>query len=271
MRRRFALPIHASIAFCLAAITVASAVGLMAPTSARSDNTAQSALSAQSTDVGTPAAPEGAVDMPPFVVPASDPEGRVPTGIRVDDGAVPNFGWAEKGALARSGQPSPEGYRILRDKYNIRGVVNLREEDNSEEAVVKSLGMTYFHIPVPDDYAPSPQHVTWFFQFVRAMNRQGKAVLVHCKAGVGRTGTMVALYRLEQGHPVEHALREALQWGMSTSPQHSGREQLAAINEYAADLGRPAWFPPGFIGGRTSPYDYQPVGLDSNTTGGQGG
>lgn len=53
---------------------------------------------------------------------------------------------------------------------------------------------TVHHLPVIDFAAPEHPQVLRFCQLVDAAQKKGEAVMVHCLAGIGRTGTFLAAY-----------------------------------------------------------------------------
>jgi protein tyrosine phosphatase (PTP) superfamily phosphohydrolase (DUF442 family) len=116
--------------------------------------------------------------------------------------------------LYRGAQPDREGFTFLRD-LGIRTVVSFRNDD-SERALVETLGMTFVHIPVtfrpfggdmPRDAAE---------QFLATLDNPASGpVFVHCKRGADRTGAFIGLYRmLRQGWDLKRAYDEARDVGM---------------------------------------------------------
>lgn len=102
--------------------------------------------------------------------------------------------------------PQPDFEDLLRLKaQGIRSLVNLREEATESEFFAKQSGMNYLHIPVVDWQLPTPDQVEQFLDFMST--EENRPALIHCAAGVGRTGTFVACYRIKQGMPVEDAVR----------------------------------------------------------------
>ncbi len=66
---------------------------------------------------------------------------------------------------------------------------------------------------------------------VHALLDQGAAVVLHCRAGLGRTGTVAARVLMERGAPVQQALdqvRRIRPGSIETSPQESYLRALAA-------------------------------------------
>jgi atypical dual specificity phosphatase len=55
------------------------------------------------------------------------------------------------------------------------------------------FGIEHHEIPVNDFGVPSEDAVVEFIELLRKAQSDGKPVLVHCYAGCGRTGTMLAL------------------------------------------------------------------------------
>src|SRR5512144_2968886 len=53
-------------------------------------------------------------------------------------------------------------------------------------------GIVVRHEPVPDFTPPDPATLSRCVEFVRARWQTGSAVVVHCVAGLGRTGTVLA-------------------------------------------------------------------------------
>jgi protein tyrosine phosphatase (PTP) superfamily phosphohydrolase (DUF442 family) len=83
--------------------------------------------------------------------------------------------------ISTSGQPTENQFsEISQNGFN--AVINLAMPDSNsaienEGFIVTSLGMTYFHIPVPFD-APEKKHLILFLKLLIAL--EDKKVWVHC-------------------------------------------------------------------------------------------
>ncbi len=144
---------------------------------------------------------------------------------------IRRFGVVKPGVLYRSGQPTAQGLHCPIRRYGIRTVVSLRgrsrralreglhdwgqPEGPAEDQFVKNLQVQYLHWPMGQEpYWPwlPPNHLEQFYRLLDNPNRL--PVLVHCVAGRHRTGTFVALFRLEYDRwPVQQALLEMQQFG----------------------------------------------------------
>ena len=115
--------------------------------------------------------------------------------------------------LYRGGQPEREGFEYLK-KSGIKTIVNLRTE-NDEEAIVKELGMNYFHIPISIKVwsrIPDPAINEYF----KTLNDPANyPIFFHCRRGADRTGAMASFYRIAaQGWEPDKAYDEARDVGM---------------------------------------------------------
>jgi protein-tyrosine phosphatase len=101
--------------------------------------------------------------------------------------------------LWRGAAPSLDGYESLRDA-GVTTIVDLRAEPHAAErhAEIEALGMRVVHLPIRDGQTPTDDQVARFAQEVEAEGAGG-LVFVHCGAGVGRTGSMVAAYLVRSG------------------------------------------------------------------------
>jgi atypical dual specificity phosphatase len=80
----------------------------------------------------------------------------------------------------------------------IRAVVCLLNVP-SDASVYSSAGLDYLCLPIPDGCAPDFAQADELVRFVDQHRAGGHAVAVHCYAGLGRTGTMLAAYLIAQG------------------------------------------------------------------------
>jgi tyrosine-protein phosphatase SIW14 len=151
-----------------------------------------------------------------------------------------NFRVVEEGVLYRSGQLSPAGLDSVIRERSIRTVVSLRfpcRSDSWEEQYCVDRGVGFIRIEPkvwrPDEKGDIPaDEVVRRFLDVMA-DRANHPVLVHCFAGIHRTGTMCAIYRMEfNGWPAERAINEMHQCGFEPE------DLLQDIEGYLRSYGR---------------------------------
>jgi atypical dual specificity phosphatase len=122
----------------------------------------------------------------------------------------PNYSFVIDGVLAASGHPSRAGRlsEVLAclAEDGIGGVVSL-DEFGLPDAHLEEHGLEYLHLPVADFSIPTVDQAIRFVRFVRTLRARGAAALVHCGAGIGRTGTMLACYLVAEGSEPDEAIR----------------------------------------------------------------
>jgi protein tyrosine phosphatase (PTP) superfamily phosphohydrolase (DUF442 family) len=97
--------------------------------------------------------------------------------------------------LYRGGQPDAEGIAWLKS-LGVKTVINLRHyHGDTEAARVAAAGLRYETIPLESSDAPSRDQVARFLALVNDPTL--RPMYVHCLHGVDRTGTMMAVYRME--------------------------------------------------------------------------
>ena len=111
---------------------------------------------------------------------------------------LPNFHWIIEGVLAGMAMPGSGMWEPMKDfeelqKRGIAALVTLLERAIPFDIVIRS-GLIPTHIPIDDFGPPTIIQAEEFCAIVDRMKSEGKAVAVHCLAGLGRTGTMAAAY-----------------------------------------------------------------------------
>lgn len=156
----------------------------------------------------------GAVIGPPFLL------------YRAQYATAKRFREVTPGRFYRSGQMNASGFKDAIERYGIRTVVNLQHENPDphlaetwfgkpvvhekelcEQLKVRYVLLTPDILPVPNDLTKMPPVVEEFLKLLD--DESAYPILIHCKAGLHRTGRLTAIYRMEkEGWDTGEALRE---------------------------------------------------------------
>jgi tyrosine-protein phosphatase SIW14 len=144
-----------------------------------------------------------------------------------------NLRTVEDGVLYRSGQLSMAGFEDVVKTRGIRTVIKLREAgekekdqrtDAAEEAYCKAHGIVFLRREPKDwepdatGYVPAIENLTWFEDLIDDQSKTPRPVLIHCFAGIHRTGSLVAVYRMKyHGWSADEAVEELKECGHETS------------------------------------------------------
>jgi atypical dual specificity phosphatase len=150
-----------------------------------------------------------------------------------------NFSWVIDNKLAGSGTPmTSEQYRWL-IKNNIKSIVTVRGfplpqkwlVDNEKETIINDYKFVY----VKDYGVPSLEVLDNIVDYINIkITKEEKPLVVHCAAGKGRTGTILAAYLLKQDNISSQDAIKKIRSLRPGSIQSKIQEEI--LNEYETFL-----------------------------------
>lgn len=124
----------------------------------------------------------------------------------------------------------------------VRAVVNTCEEYAGPEAAYAASGIEQLRIPTVDFTPPKLEDIERAIAYIKERAARGESVLVHCKAGRGRSATVAACWLIAaHGMTPEQAQARLLEKRPHVVPNIAQREAVRAFAaKHVAQASRPA-------------------------------
>jgi atypical dual specificity phosphatase len=142
------------------------------------------------------------------------------------------FVWVEQGRLAASGYPASRGQLEWLVGKGITSVLTLTPAP-LPKAMVDGLPLKLLHLPMEDHAVPSVETLSKGARLVRESLLGGDDLVVHCLAGEGRTGSVLAAYLMEERKLTS---AEALADLRKIKPLFVEHQQEIALREFESYL-----------------------------------
>jgi atypical dual specificity phosphatase len=117
-----------------------------------------------------------------------------------------NFSWLINNQLAGSGMPTTINEINWILNQGVKSIVTMTENALPESWVKDTK---YLHVPTEDLSAPDIEQIDGAVEFIHERINNNEPVMVHCAAGIGRTGTILACYLIKyQKYSAKNAIEK---------------------------------------------------------------
>jgi protein tyrosine phosphatase (PTP) superfamily phosphohydrolase (DUF442 family) len=121
---------------------------------------------------------------------------------------LPDFHWLTEHVAVGGCFPIEEARRLA-EEHGVGAIVDLRDEDRDDAQQLGAAGIDFLHLPTPDLEPASVDVLERGVDFVRDRVASGKAVLIHCQHGIGRSPLLALCVLVDQGWEPLEALAHA--------------------------------------------------------------